>query len=235
MTRATLLTLVVLLAPSFAQAQSCPAPLGDARKLVLVTSDTLSSNTASLQTFSRANVKAPWRASSGPVTALIGHNGVGWSYGFRQFAAPGEPIKVDGDKRVPAGFFRIGRPFGFAASRRPHYLHITEGMTCVDDSSVARLQHHHLARQSGLGGAWREHVACSGIPPRPAGRLPDQPQGARRLLHLHPYAAAGRDRHVWVCVAAGAAGGGAAGLCPKRRRFGGAAAAGAKSLQRMSA
>lgn len=133
MTRATLLTLVVLLAPSLAQAQSCPPPLAQARKLVLVTADTLSSNTAALQTFTRANASSPWRATSGPVTALIGHNGVGWAYSFRRHAAPGEPVKVDGDKRVPSGFFKIGRPFGFAPSRRPRYLQITEGITCVDD------------------------------------------------------------------------------------------------------
>jgi L,D-peptidoglycan transpeptidase YkuD (ErfK/YbiS/YcfS/YnhG family) len=134
MVRATLLTLVVLLAPSFAQAQSCPAPLGDARRLVLVTADTLSSNTAALQSFSRTNASSPWRANGGPTTALIGHNGVGWSYAFRSYAAPGEPIKVDGDKRVPVGFFKIGRPFGFSPSRRPRYLQIVDGMTCVDDA-----------------------------------------------------------------------------------------------------
>ena len=134
MVRATLLTLVVLLAPSFAQAQNCPAPLTQARKLVLVTSDTFSSSTAALQTFTRANAASPWRATSAPVTALVGHNGVGWSYVYRSYAAPGEPIKVDGDKRVPAGIFGIGRPFGLIPSRLPNYLQITQGMTCVDDA-----------------------------------------------------------------------------------------------------
>jgi L,D-peptidoglycan transpeptidase YkuD (ErfK/YbiS/YcfS/YnhG family) len=70
-----------------------------------------------------------------PVTALIGHNGVGWAHAFRAFAQAGEPVKVDGDKRVPAGFYRIGRSFGFAPSERLHYLRIAEGMTCVDDSN----------------------------------------------------------------------------------------------------
>ncbi len=128
-----LLILVLLIAPSVAVAQSCPAPLNTARKLVLVTADTLTSTTASLQTFTRAKVSAPWRATSGPVTALIGHKGIGWSHAFRSFAAPGEPVKVDGDKRVPAGFYRIGRSFGFGPSARPGYMQIADGMTCVDD------------------------------------------------------------------------------------------------------
>jgi L,D-peptidoglycan transpeptidase YkuD (ErfK/YbiS/YcfS/YnhG family) len=134
MLRATLLTLVVLLAPSLARAQSCPAPLAQARKLVLVTSDTFSNSTATLQTFTRPDASSSWRAASGSVTALVGHKGIGWSYIFKNFAAPGEPIKVDGDKRVPAGIFRIGRSFGLVPSRLPNYLQITEGMTCVDDA-----------------------------------------------------------------------------------------------------
>ena len=40
---------------------------------------------------------------------------------------------MDGDKRALAGFYKIGRSFGFAASRRPGYMRIAEGMTCVDD------------------------------------------------------------------------------------------------------
>jgi L,D-peptidoglycan transpeptidase YkuD (ErfK/YbiS/YcfS/YnhG family) len=134
MSRVTLLALVLLLAPSFAFAQSCPALLANAHKLVLVTSDTFSSSTATLQMFTRANASAPWQAASGPASAVVGYRGMGWSHAFRAFAAPGEPVKVDGDKRVPAGIFRIGRAFGFAPSRRPHYLQISEGTTCVDDA-----------------------------------------------------------------------------------------------------
>jgi len=129
-----LLFIIVLLAPGVALGQSCPAPLADARKLVLVTADTMTSTTASVQRFTRAAPNAPWQPASGPVTALIGHNGVGWAHTFRSFAQPGESVKVDGDKRVPAGFYKIGRPFGFSPSERLHYLRIAEGVTCVDDS-----------------------------------------------------------------------------------------------------
>ena len=125
--------LFCLLIPDYAIAQTCPAPLKDARKLVLVTTDTMHATTASLQRFTRASPSAKWTAESGPVTALIGLRGVGWAHAFRAFAQPGEPVKVDGDKRVPAGFFKIGRRFGFSPSERPGYLRIEEGMTCVDD------------------------------------------------------------------------------------------------------
>lgn len=128
-----LVFILVVLVPGLALAQSCPGPLADARKLVLVTADTMTATTASVQRFTRAGPKASWTAESAPVSALIGHNGVGWAHAFRSFAQPGEPVKVDGDKRVPAGFYQFGRPFGFGPSQRPRYLRIGEGMTCIDD------------------------------------------------------------------------------------------------------
>jgi L,D-peptidoglycan transpeptidase YkuD (ErfK/YbiS/YcfS/YnhG family) len=58
---------------------------------------------------------------------------VAWAHAFRAFARDGEPIKTEDDKRVPAGFFNIGRSFGFAVSRRLGYLRIATGRVCVDD------------------------------------------------------------------------------------------------------
>lgn len=127
------LVALCLLAPLPALAQSCPQPLASAQRLVLVTADTFSSTTATVRQFERAAANAPWQEVRGPATALIGHKGVGWSYAFRRFARRGEPVKVEGDKRAPAGFYKIGSSFGFAASQRYGYLRIVEGMTCVDD------------------------------------------------------------------------------------------------------
>jgi D-alanyl-D-alanine dipeptidase len=133
-----LVTLVaILVAPSYALAQSCPAPLAQARHLVLVVPESMTSSTATLRRFVRASSDAPWQTDGGPVSALIGRRGTAWSPAFRNFAAAGEPIKIDGDKRAPAGFFPIGRSFGFAAVKRAHYLHIQDGTTCVDDPSSA--------------------------------------------------------------------------------------------------
>jgi len=134
-TRAAILAFVMLLAPQAALAQSCPQPLASARRLVLVTADTLTSTSATVQRFERDAPNAPWQLSGGPATALIGHKGLAWAHAFRSFARKGEPVKVEGDKRVPAGFYKIGRSFGFAVSDRPGYLRVTDDMTCVDDLS----------------------------------------------------------------------------------------------------
>jgi L,D-peptidoglycan transpeptidase YkuD (ErfK/YbiS/YcfS/YnhG family) len=130
-----MLFIFLLIAPHAALAQSCPQPLAAAHRLVLVTADTMTSTTASVQRFERASANAPWESSGGPATALIGHRGVAWAHAFRTFARKGEPVKVEGDKRSPAGFFKIGRSFGFAVSDRPGYLRITDGVTCVEDLS----------------------------------------------------------------------------------------------------
>ena len=128
-----ILLLLILLVPLPALAQSCPAPLAGARKLVLVTALDMASANATLQRFNRPSPQAPWKADGGPVAALVGHNGMGWAHAFRAYAKDGEPIKVDGDKKAPAGFYRIGRPFGFQPSRLRDYLRLAEGTVCVDD------------------------------------------------------------------------------------------------------
>jgi L,D-peptidoglycan transpeptidase YkuD (ErfK/YbiS/YcfS/YnhG family) len=114
-------------------AQSCPEPLASARRLVLVTADTFASTTAMVQRFERDAPNAAWQLSGGASSALIGHNGLAWAHAFRKFARKNEPVKMEGDKCAPAGFFKIGRSFGFAVSDRPGYLRITDGMTCVYD------------------------------------------------------------------------------------------------------
>jgi L,D-peptidoglycan transpeptidase YkuD (ErfK/YbiS/YcfS/YnhG family) len=119
--------------PTAVFAQSCPEPLRSARRLVLVTAKSMTTPSATVQLFERALVGEPWKAVSEPEPALIGKNGIGWAHAFRQLARGDEPVKVDGDKRAPAGVYRIGRSFGLAPSSRPGYLHLTEGTVCVDD------------------------------------------------------------------------------------------------------
>lgn len=131
--RAAVLAVIVLIAPQAALAQSCPEPLASARRLVVVTAPTLTSNTATVERYERAGPNAPWQVSGGPASALIGYRGIAWAHAFRAYARRGEPIKVEGDKRVPAGFYKTGHNFGFAVSQMPNYLRIVDGMTCVND------------------------------------------------------------------------------------------------------
>jgi L,D-peptidoglycan transpeptidase YkuD (ErfK/YbiS/YcfS/YnhG family) len=114
-----------------ALAQQCPAPLAAAQRLVLVTAETMNATAATLQLFERDSAAHAWRAAAPAEPAVIGRAGMGWSHFFRQLARPGEPIKVEGDKRAPAGVYPIGRSFGTLASARPDYLQVTGDTVCV--------------------------------------------------------------------------------------------------------
>jgi hypothetical protein len=63
------LSALLFVAPIVAQAQSCPQPLSDARRLVLVVADSINSTTATLRRFARASSAAPWQAGHGRPTA----------------------------------------------------------------------------------------------------------------------------------------------------------------------
>ncbi len=148
--RAAWIPFLLVVAPQVALAQACPAPLAEATRLLLVVPGGMNSSTAYAQSFSRASPQAPWRPAGGPFTALLGYRGVAWAQAFRGFAGKDEPVKVDGDLRVPAGVYRLGHSFGFAPSRRPGYLRLTRGTVCVDDPRSPA--YNTITRRARVGG-----------------------------------------------------------------------------------
>ena len=136
-TRAAIVASLTLAAIAPAVAQSCPEPLASARRLALVTAPGMDTSQATLRLYERSAPGAPWRAIAPAEPALIGKTGMAWSLFFRTLARRGEPVKTEGDKRAPAGFYRIGGAFGFGVDPRPGYTRIAEGMTCVDDPASA--------------------------------------------------------------------------------------------------
>ena len=95
----------------------------------------MNDSAATMRLYERASPSEGWRALGAAEPALIGKAGMGWSQFFIQLARRGEPIKVEGDKRAPAGIYSIGRSFGILASSRPNYLHVTPDTICVHDPS----------------------------------------------------------------------------------------------------
>jgi len=119
---------------AMAGAQTCPAPLEDAKRLALATAETMDEESVLLELFVRDRPGAPWRRLGAPRKAVIGRAGMGWGLTFQRFGRAGEPVKREGDKRTPAGFFRIGASFGFEASERPGHVVLKRDETiCVDD------------------------------------------------------------------------------------------------------
>jgi L,D-peptidoglycan transpeptidase YkuD (ErfK/YbiS/YcfS/YnhG family) len=147
--RAVAVCIAVLMSPTIAFAQSCPAVLKDATRLVLVTTDTMDSTAATLQLFERATAKDIWRAQAASEPAVVGRAGIAWSTWFRQFARGREPIKIEGDKRAPAGVYSIGRTFGTEPSSRPGHLKVTEDTVCVDDPDSP--EYNKITSRSAVG------------------------------------------------------------------------------------
>ena len=120
-------------APAQSQAQTCPAPLAEARRLVLVTTDHLNAAAATMRLYERTAPSEAWRPLGEGEPALVGRAGMAWSHFFRGLARTGEPIKVEGDKRAPAGIYSVGRSFGTVASSRPGHVQVTPDTICVHD------------------------------------------------------------------------------------------------------
>jgi L,D-peptidoglycan transpeptidase YkuD (ErfK/YbiS/YcfS/YnhG family) len=118
---------------SAASAQTCPAPLEQARRLVLVTATSMMATVGTARLFERASPQDAWKPAALPETVMLGHTGVAWGLGFHPFASDGEPNKAEGDGRTPAGIYPIGVSFGFAASPRPGHIRIVRDTVCVDD------------------------------------------------------------------------------------------------------
>lgn len=74
-----------------------------------------------------------WEKAGEPIPVILGRNGLGWAGG-------GEPLKMEGDGRSPAGVFGISGTFG--AQQMPNtkmpYRYADETLICVDDVSDER-------------------------------------------------------------------------------------------------
>ncbi len=117
-----------------AHAGQCPPVLAGAKRLVLVTAPNMNQERVTLRIYVRDGRTARWRVLGKPRSALIGRKGMGWGHTFRQYGRGGEPVKREGDKRTPAGFFRLGASFGFQPSSRPGHVVLKHNETiCVDD------------------------------------------------------------------------------------------------------
>jgi L,D-peptidoglycan transpeptidase YkuD (ErfK/YbiS/YcfS/YnhG family) len=129
----SIVILWALLSFSSAFGQACPALMHTASRLIVVTVPTLTSPAGTLRLFERRRSDAGWSAVGAAEPVTLGSKGVAWGRAFRYLAAADEPIKVEGDKRSPAGIYPIGRPFGFAHSQRADYLRLRPDSVCVED------------------------------------------------------------------------------------------------------
>ena len=109
-------------------------PWHGARQMIVVTTAGWNADHGILRTFERR--RGRWRMVGSATPVTVGRNGAGWGLGLN---APqgGGPVKREGDNRSPAGVFRIGQAFGYAAraDTAMPYRALTVTDWCVDVSA----------------------------------------------------------------------------------------------------
>src|SRR5437899_2146048 len=158
-------TTAILVSPIFVSpvlAATCPAPLAQAKRLVLVATQFMDTALATLQLFTRRSANMSWKRVGAAEPAVVGKAGLGWGYPFIDVKDGEEPEKVEGDNRTPAGFFRIGSSFGFAPSRRPGYIELKSGETvCVEDPSSPF--YNTITKRSDIGAVEADDMRSSAL------------------------------------------------------------------------
>jgi L,D-peptidoglycan transpeptidase YkuD (ErfK/YbiS/YcfS/YnhG family) len=113
---------------------TCPAELLEATRLILVVAPNMNATTAAVRLMERPSKDTEWNEVGEVRRATLGRTGIGWAWAFESMTRQGEPIKQEGDGRTPAGFFRVGRPFGFEPRAANDYMQLEKGKTfCVND------------------------------------------------------------------------------------------------------
>ncbi|MBL7807242.1 MAG: hypothetical protein JNN28_05495 [Saprospiraceae bacterium] len=106
----------------------------ECKQLVVVTSPSANGKNAKLWKFERSGGK--WKAVGPAHPVNLGKKGLAWGRGIHS-EKPGVQ-KQEGDLKSPAGIFRFGDAFGYAAAPlvplKLDYRPITESDICVEDS-----------------------------------------------------------------------------------------------------
>src|SRR5436190_8800914 len=175
----------ILVSPVYAE--TCPDPMAEASRLVLVTTRAMDTQLASMRLFTRQSANKPWKRITAAEPVVVGKAGLGWGYSALDLNDHEEPEKVEGDKRTPAGFFRIGVSFGFAPSRRPGYIELKSGETvCVEDPSSPF--YNTITKRSEIGSVEADDMRSS--PVYRSGLFVDYPsdratrRGSCILIHI---------------------------------------------------
>ncbi|MEM7374470.1 MAG: L,D-transpeptidase family protein [Bacteroidota bacterium] len=83
-----------------------------------------------------------WVQSLSPIPMVVGKKGMAWGIGLDNYTRLDGPKKREGDKKSPAGVFRLGTAFGYAQPSqasfiKAEYTHVLPSTMCIEDASSA--------------------------------------------------------------------------------------------------
>ncbi|HJZ85206.1 MAG TPA: L,D-transpeptidase family protein [Polyangia bacterium] len=109
------------------------------RQLVLVLTERWDASAGQLSRWRREPGGA-WQAVGRPLPVVVGQAGLGWGRGLHPSGLSG-PVKREGDRRAPAGVFRLLEATGYAAEpprgTSLTYRQASARLRCVDDPRSA--------------------------------------------------------------------------------------------------
>ena len=128
-----------LLVASAMVAAATLSPARHSRQCLVVVAPSWNSRTGFLRAFERTGSGRDWKAEGAAIPVVLGKNGLAWGGGLVDAKFAGAPRKAEGDNKVPAGIFRLGPAFGYAAAGdaawiKLRYIPLTKETEGVDDS-----------------------------------------------------------------------------------------------------
>jgi len=123
-------------------APASTSPLASATQMLVVTTKDWDAVPGVMRRFARADLQSAWAEVEEPIPIVVGRNGLGWGRGLNPPPDLPGPVKKEGDRKSPAGIFRLSSTFGLAAPDqmkqvRMPYKQLTAGIECVDDVKSA--------------------------------------------------------------------------------------------------
>ncbi len=116
----------------------------DCTQVIVGTSQNWNSSHASLTLYEKRG--KDWNVAINTWQARLGKNGLAWGCGIHPPYKSSAPIKQEGDQRTPAGIFRIGGAYGYAAQithlEKLPYRQITERDLWVEDQASPYYNRH---------------------------------------------------------------------------------------------
>ena len=116
--------------------------IAEAEQLVVVQGADWNESFGTMYTFERDSPEQPWQEAMSPFPVVLGLSGLAWGNGLEDYRVGQSHTKIEGDKRSPAGIFRLSSAFGSkspgeAAVTNMPYQQITETTRCIEDGSSA--------------------------------------------------------------------------------------------------
>jgi len=121
-------------------AVAADSPLKESRQCLIVQTDDWTAKRGQLTSFSRDSVDGPWISRGDTHDVVVGLAGLAWGRGLADLSGQKGPVKRERDRKAPAGVFRLGQAFGYAAvgaesvrQLKLPYLALTPDFEGVDD------------------------------------------------------------------------------------------------------